>query len=308
MPESTPIFDLPIPVEEDSPDGSAQIGALAEKVEAILAQIEQLLLGGPNPGDLLLVNGTSDPVYKAVTGDIAINSAGVTTIGNEKVTTAMVKNLAITAAKLADKGVETAKLADLAVTEAKLAALAVTAAKLAAEAVETGKIKNLAVTTAKIALLAVTEALIADGAVSTPKLADGAVTSRKYTPTSGIVRAGVEKGLVDGAAYVDVPNTELNVTPLVASKLLVLLCFDATASGVGGGTSGTISVDGADQGPIINWGNGGATESWQRQNGFQVYEVDLTAAKHTIKMRAKGTGGNLGVGANSSYWWRLAAS
>jgi len=208
--KETPIFKGPLPEGTDSPDGAAQISVAVEWVEDLLAQIEGLITGAPAPGDLLVVNGTSDPIYRAVTGDVTINSGGVTTIGNEKVVAAMVKNLAITAAKIAEKAVETAKLADLAVTTGKLADLAVTAAKLAAEAVETSKIKNLAVTTAKIALLAVTEGLIADGAV----------TSRKMKPT-------VEEKLQTGGDFVLengmklVPGLKYQVTPDVTSKLIV---------------------------------------------------------------------------------------
>jgi hypothetical protein len=170
--EETPIFDLPFPEETDPPDGAAQIQSLAERVEVLLTTIEQLVLGAPAPGNIIVVNGTSDPVYKAITGDVTNNSAGVFTIGGEKVATTMVKNLAITAAKLAENAVETAKINNLAVTEEKLAALAVTAIKLAAEAVETGKIKNLAVTEAKLAAEAVTTGKIAENAITSAKVGD----------------------------------------------------------------------------------------------------------------------------------------
>lgn len=178
--EETPIFDIPFPDSEEPPNGAAQIEAAVERLDEVLASIEGLILGAPAPGELVIVNGTSDPVYKAVTGDVAFNSAGVSTIGagrvleamlaGEAVATSKIKALAVTAAKLAESAVETAKINNLAVTEGKIAALAVSAAKLAAEAVETGKIKNLAVTTAKIALKAITTALIEDGAITPAKM------------------------------------------------------------------------------------------------------------------------------------------
>lgn len=156
-----PIFKGPLPQGNDPPAGNAQISQAVEWVESLLAQIEGLILGAPAPGNIVVVSGTSDPVYKAVTGDIAVNAAGVASIGagkvleamlgGEAVATAKIKALAVTAAKIAAEAVETAKLAGLSVTEAKIAALAVSTAKLAAEAVETGKIKNAAVTDAKLA-------------------------------------------------------------------------------------------------------------------------------------------------------------
>lgn len=221
--EETPIFGIPFPDGEDPPNGATQITAAVARVEEILAQIEELLLKAPAAGNIIIVNGTGDPVYKAVTGDVSLSTGGVTTIGEEKVATAMVKNLAVTAAKLANEAVTNAKLGllavgaeninALAVTEAKLAALAVSAGKIAAEAVETGKIKALAVTEAKIAA----------GAVSESKLADGAVSSRKFKPTTGVKLSTVLytpewEGKVSAAP---IPGTTFEVVPAVASKIIV---------------------------------------------------------------------------------------
>lgn len=168
--KETPIFKGPLPESTDPPDGAAQISAAVEWVEELLAKIEELIDGAPAPGNLIVVNGTSDPVYRAITGDVGFNSLGVATIGEERVATTMIKNLAVTAAKLAEEAVETAKIKNLHVTEGKLANLAVAAGKLASEAVETGKIKALAVTEAKLAA----------ESVSTAKLKNGAVTPEKF--------------------------------------------------------------------------------------------------------------------------------
>jgi len=170
--EETPIFDFPYPEPTDKPDGPEQIEAAVKAVEERLAMIEKLLgtpaePATPEPGELIVVNGTNDPVYRAITGDVGFNALGVATIGEERVATAMIINLAVTAAKLADKAVTNSKLGDFSVTESKvnfgaiynaaLQELAVTANKLAAEAVETGKIKALAVTEAKLAAQAVSD-------------------------------------------------------------------------------------------------------------------------------------------------------
>lgn len=85
--EETPIFDLPFPVGGvDPPDGAGQIQGLAERVEDLLAVAEGLFLGAPAAGNIVVVNGTNDPIYKAVTGDVAMSSAGVATIGDGAVT------------------------------------------------------------------------------------------------------------------------------------------------------------------------------------------------------------------------------
>lgn len=268
--EETPIFDFPFPEPTDKPDGAEQIELLALKVEERLAMIEQLLLGAPAPGNLIVVNGTSDPVYKAATGDVTNNSAGVFTIGEEKVATTMVKNLAVTAAKLAEEAVETAKLKNLNVTEGKLANLAVAAGKLAAEAVETGKIKALAVTEAKLAAEAVT----------TAKLANGAVTSPKFKPTAGLKEAS---GAVETTEVLkDVPGCLLEITPTVASILRVVGVVNKSLEGSG---EGSLLVDGVAQTARIMWQSGQASAT----NYSQVWDIALTAALHTIKLQVRRT-------------------
>lgn len=188
--EETALFGWPVPQGKDKPAGPEQMKALAVAIEESI-KLLQLLTGSkgkpvvPAEGQLLIVDGTGHAAYKTMSADATINSAGVFTIGNEKVTTAKIAALAVTAAKLASEAVETGNIKGLAVSTAKIAELSVTAAKLAAEAVETGKIKERAVTSAKIALLAITTELIAEKAVTEAKLGDAAVTSRKFKPTIG---------------------------------------------------------------------------------------------------------------------------
>jgi hypothetical protein len=311
--KETPIFDLPYPEAADPPNGAAQVQAAVEKVEELLAQIEDLLLTEPGAGNIIIVSGTGDPVYKAVTGDVTLSTTGVTSIGvgkvleamlgGEAVATAKIKALAVTAAKLAEGAVETAKLANLSVTEAKLAALAVTAGKLAAEAVETGKIKNQAVTTAKIALLAITEGLIADGAV----------TSRKAKLTAGVKGPSADFNLTN--AYQDVPDTAIEITPAVASTLLVVASFNFIFEDVSGQfrAQGTMSLDGEDQASAANAGADSNAAIDEPNTGVMVYALPLSAAKHTIKMRARYDvrpgGGNVRLqDAATQYLYLLTAS
>lgn len=146
----------------DNADAPLITKAMAEAIRGILLDIDPAWVRAVegDSGKLLVVQGTGDPAFKAVTGDITMSNLGVTAIGNEKVKTAMLAALAVTEAILGGESVATGKIKELAVT----------AAKLAAECVETSKLKALAVTTAKLAESAVTEAKIADGAVTSRKV------------------------------------------------------------------------------------------------------------------------------------------
>lgn len=298
--KATAIYEWPWPEETDKPDGAAQIQALAEAIEGRLTLIEGLLgtpkvPAEPKPGQLVVVNGTNDPVYKAMTGDATINSAGLLTVANNAITAAKINALAVEAAKIAENAVTTAKVAGLAITTAKLAELAVTAGKIAAEAIETGKIKAQAVTTAKIALLAVTEAL----------LGDGAVTSRKLKPTIGEVPAtGSIVGI--GGGYTDVPGASLVITPSVASKLVIHGRMEILFADTGGGGAISCEVTGAvklDEAAEVGTANVGvekivASPGGNMRLGVEVKTILLlSAATHTIKLRVKqniaGTPSNL---------------
>lgn len=322
MPEHTPIFDWPFPKVDNSeePAGPAQIHAALSAIEATLETI-QFLTGykeapaAPAPGQIIVVNGTSDPVYKALTGDIAVNSAGVTSIGNgkvleamlgpESVATAKIKNLAITAAKLAAEAVETSKLAGLGVTTAKIAELAITAQKLASEAVETGKIKNAAVTTAKIASEAITEALIADGAVS----------SRKWKPTRGQTKAtgALELGL---GGYANVPGLLFSLTPTVKSVLSIDAIFNVNINGsaaVGASASATISVNlVAEENWVASIGEGDSTEAHLALHIGQHYDLELEAGKFYAirgvgKLNSAGAGSRIEQFGTALNWILMAA-
>lgn len=277
--KDTAIFGLTYPESTDKPDGAAQIEAALKDVETLLSTIEQLLgtvavPAAPAPGNLVIVNGTSDPVYKAATGDVTNNSAGVFSIGAEKVATAAIQNLAVTAAKIAGEAVEAAKIKGEAVTEAKIAALAVAAGKLAAEAVETGKIKALAVTEAKIAALAVTEG----------KIADGAVTSRKAKITAGVKRATGGLAITAGLAYTDIPGAEVKVTAGVASKFVMAVYIDMSATAIAGGRGVAVSVkvDALEE-DLVLW----RMDEVGRKTLTVFYEYALAAGEHTIKLRGK---------------------
>lgn len=304
----TPIFDLPYPESTDAPDGAAQIKGAVEKLEEVLAQIEGLLLGEPKAGELLVVNGTNDPVYKAVTGDVTFNSSGVATIGagkvleamlgNESVTTAKIKALAVTAAKLADKAVETAKLNDLAVTEAKLADLAVAVGKLANNAVETAKIKDSAVQTAKLALEAVTSS----------KIALKAVTSEKAALTCGEVR--LTEPLPLGAEWATAAGSTKNITVNTTGILLVSASFllISSAAAAGAAEAGIrLDEDEPTEVATFRWAKWAEAIPPSASVG-QVYAFPVGAGVRTLRVRARSKGGGASTLEDGGYTYLLLAS
>lgn len=139
-------------------------------------------------------------------------------------------------------------------------------------------------------------------------LADGAVTSRKLKPTLGTVHASESLTLTE--FYVDVPGSQREITPVVPSLLVVLMA--ATMSQKESGTANCVlNVDEADQTDLaqINNNNAGAITV----STFTPYLLSLSAAKHTIKMRARRTGGAgsvVGTAPNgrSGYLYALFAS
>lgn len=222
-------------------------------------------------------------------------------MANNAVGTAAVIDLAVTTAKLAALAVTEEKLAGEAVSAAKIKALAVTAAKLAAEAVETGKIANLAVTAAKLAASAVEEA----------KIKDGAVTSRKLKPTAN-VKASSAKVVFTGETQ-DVPGASLNITPSVASTLLVTTAFNLLINdteGKGITALGILDVDGVGQEiKVVYTIIGGVGDNQVSQATLsEVYAIPLSAAAHTIKLQVRSEGTGTGECTDARFLYMLIAS
>lgn len=76
-------------------------GAIADAQVGASAAIAHTKLANITAGRVLLGNASNVPTATEVTGDMTINSTGVTSIGNNKVVTAMINDAAITPAKLA---------------------------------------------------------------------------------------------------------------------------------------------------------------------------------------------------------------
>lgn len=273
----TPLFHWPFPVGGDAPNGPFQIEAALDAIESRL-EILRLLVGtpeaavAPKPGELLLVDGTNHPAYKAATGDVTVNSAGVTTIGASKVTAEKIANLAVEAAKIASSAVETAKIAGLAVTTAKLGELAVTAAKLAAEAVETGKIKNLAVTEAK--------------------LADAVVTSRKLKPLEGEVLYAGGEAWLSPAVWSNFAQAEVTVaTPSILHAEGVVSGGSRAALNSAGQVFADWFVDGVQQGRTMIFGfeQSPGVPGIPRTGIAMTLRVGLATGAHTVSLQARGS-------------------
>ena len=156
---------------------------------------DDLVMGTNTDGFVLVADGTNyNPV--AVSGDIAITNAGVTSIASGVIVNADVNSsaaiaqskLSLTDASTSAKGIAqfssdnfaassgTITIKDGGVVTAELADDAVTSAKIADDAITSALIADDAVVTAAIADDAITSALIADDAVVTAAIADTAVT------------------------------------------------------------------------------------------------------------------------------------
>lgn len=314
MSVKTPVFLWDVPVLGESADVPTDLLSLATEIENTLKALEPKFLKTAGAGDakkLLVVSNTGAPAFAAMSGDATISEAGAITIANEAVNAAKVLALAITEAKLAGESVATAKIKLLAVTAATLAEEAVSTIKIANLAVTEGKLAALAVGTAKLAELAVTTAKIAALAVTEGKIADAAVTSRKWKPESGIMTLSEEKAL--GEALEDMPGMKLEITPAVPSILKVHLAACIRVTGGAPVARCGISVDAVDQADYAEFNS--TAGNWATCH--MVYRIALTAALHTIKVRARrqvgGTGsllvaGAIAAGGGTKAFWELNAS
>jgi hypothetical protein len=153
----TPVFKFDVPILGEEANVPADLLSLATEIENVIKAHDPKYIktaGAGDAGKLLVVSGTGEPVWRALSGDATISETGVIEIGGEKVSTAELAALCVSEAKIALEAIGTGTLK----------ALAVTAAKLAAECVETGKIKNLAVTAEKIANETITAEKLATSA------------------------------------------------------------------------------------------------------------------------------------------------
>jgi hypothetical protein len=126
-------------------------------------------------------------------------------------------------------------------------------------------------------------------------VADGAVTSRKFKPTEGIKTAENDMSPGETLSDITLVGGNLVIVPAVASILRITAVFGVQMAGVKGGAlycnmTGTINVDGSDQTAKAEYqaylNSTAELQAIEDVTIAQVYRIPLTAASHTIKMRA----------------------
>lgn len=144
--------------------------------------------------------------------------------------------------------------------------------------------------------------------------------SQNLKPTTGVVVPSEQ--LITTTSYQDLPGAILEITPVVASIILITATFDCILSyseSLGGFEQrilGTIKVDAAaeETNTAFFEANQSAALTGNRSHRAtvsQVYRIALTAAKHTIKMRAKQTVGTVTASVQeegSRFIYQLVAS
>ena len=224
---------------------------LAEDADRELDKIAPKQISGIAKKQLLIANASGVVTAVTASGDVTNDESGVFTIANGAVTDAK------TATANKDGAAGTASMRTLG--EGSKQATAGNDPRLSDERVPKKE------------------------STTEEKLADGATTSRKLKPTIGIVSSTADLTLT--GSFQDIPGTELKITPAVASKLKITAFFDLEGNAT---CQGALNLDGVDQTNVAHMGP--TAETFERHTVGQVWLLSLTAAAHTIKMRAKGTG------------------
>lgn len=109
---------------------------------------------------------------------------------------------------------------------------------------------------------------------------DGIAAALNSLVAGGVVSASEDLTLKNTTQ--DVPGAEVNLSPTVASKLLVVANFRVFCSGA---TifEGFLRVGESDQSQVAYLGETTTAETM----ASQIYVVDLAAGTHTVKLRAK---------------------
>ena len=218
---------------------------------------DDLVMGTNTDGYVLVADGTNyNPV--AVSGDIAITNAGVTSIASGVIVNADVNSSAAiaqsklnltdasTSAKgiaqfssdnfaassgtitIKDGGIVTAELADDAVTSAKIADDAVVTASIADDAITSALIADDAVVTAAIAADAITGAEIADDAIDSEHYTDGSIDTA-HLANDAVTNAKIADDAIDSEHYTDASIDFAHIQNVAANSILAR---NANSSGV----------------------------------------------------------------------------
>lgn len=107
---TTDSHSLPYPSESDPADVPADIGALAEAVDAKLDDVNASQITGATSGQILVANSSGVVTPRTASGDVTVSNTGVTAIGTGAVTANKIGSAAVTTAKIDDGAVTSAKL------------------------------------------------------------------------------------------------------------------------------------------------------------------------------------------------------
>ena len=189
--------------------GSAEIdSSIVDGNIAAGAAIAHTKLAGAAGGKVLLGNSSNVVTATTVSGDVTINSSGVTSIASGSIVEGDIANNAVTMAKLAsgalptDITVNADNLVANSVGTSEIATDAVNGTKLADNAVDTEHIAADAVTTAKINNSAVTNAKVATNAIDAGKLQDSCVISQKIA-ANAVNGTKIADDAINSEHYVD---------------------------------------------------------------------------------------------------------
>lgn len=240
---------------DNPPDMAAVTKAMAERTAVRLDAIAPKQITGVAEKQLLIANASGVVTAVTASGDVTNDKAGVFTIGSSKVTTAKIAEEAVNASRIA-------------------------AALKPSEGVGAGTEALRALGATASTACAGNDSRLSDERV--PK--DGSATSQKLKPTVGIISSTADLTL--SGSFQDIAGTELKITPAVASKLKVTAFFDLEGNA---SCDGCLNLDGVDQTAALAH-MGPTVETFERHTVGQVFLLTLTAAAHTIKMRARGVG------------------
>lgn len=118
---------------------------------------------------------------------------------------------------------------------------------------------------------------------------DASILSRHLKPTAGVALATAD--IVMSTADLDITGASISVTPSVPSTIFVFAFIVATVGYPGDYLTFWLNIDGSDAtktssaGPRTEMSDAGST---QNSSSF-VQAINLTAAAHTIKLRADST-------------------
>ncbi|PWG79214.1 beta strand repeat-containing protein [Pararcticibacter amylolyticus] len=205
----------------------------------------QFVSSSLSSGQIVLGDASNRAQTVTLSGDVTLNSSGVTAIGASKVVNSMLADNAVSTGKLADGSITSSKVVDGSITSVKLSS---DAANDANRAVTTNHIRNNAVTSSKLASDASTDANravttdhIRDNAVVAAKIADNAVTVNKIADANVTV-AKLATGGTDDANKVYITDAFgtpvlINRSEFVTSALPSAYITVGNASGVATATA-----------------------------------------------------------------------